>query len=131
MDDQFTERVNQGHVDRREAANVLHVDTEIEPVGICRFNEGAQRRCAQKIVAFKAAHPNVTINDSAYAAFISAQQIWIEANKTRLWLTVVDSSPISSIRLKISNISCGRLLAPSLSSFDQIPSLASSRSAVS
>jgi len=36
--------VNQGHVDRREAANVAHVDAEIEAVGICRFNEGAQRR---------------------------------------------------------------------------------------
>jgi hypothetical protein len=43
IDDQLAERVNQGHVDRREAANVPHVDAEIEPVAICRFGKGAQR----------------------------------------------------------------------------------------
>ena len=43
IDDQFADRVNHGHVDRREAANVLHVDAEIEAVPICRFDKGAQR----------------------------------------------------------------------------------------
>jgi len=45
IDDQFAEWVDQGHIDRREAANVLHVDAEMEPVPICRFDKGAQRCC--------------------------------------------------------------------------------------
>src|SRR5207244_9362345 len=38
------ERVDQSHVDRRETANVPHINAEIEAVGIWSFNEDAQRR---------------------------------------------------------------------------------------
>src|SRR4029434_3176786 len=43
IDDQLAERVDQGHVDRREATDAAHVYAEIETVPVCRFDEGAQR----------------------------------------------------------------------------------------
>src|SRR5580704_10673776 len=43
IDNQFAERVDQGDVNRREAPDARHIDTEIEAIGIRRFDEGAQR----------------------------------------------------------------------------------------
>jgi hypothetical protein len=43
IDDQLAERVDEGHVQRRQAADAAHVHGEIEAVGTRRFDEGAQR----------------------------------------------------------------------------------------
>src|SRR5271169_1696403 len=43
IDEQFAKRVDQGHVDRREATDAAHVDAKIEAVPVCRFDKGAQR----------------------------------------------------------------------------------------
>jgi len=43
IDDQLPEGVNQGHVDRREAADAAHINAKIEAVRICSFHKGAQR----------------------------------------------------------------------------------------
>jgi len=41
--DQLAERVDQGHVDGREATDAAHINSEIEAVPISRFDKGAQR----------------------------------------------------------------------------------------
>ena len=38
IDDQLAERVDQGHVDRREATDLAHINAEIEAVPVCRFD---------------------------------------------------------------------------------------------
>ena len=43
IDDQLTEWVDQGHVDRREATDAAHVNAEIKAVRVRGFDEGAQR----------------------------------------------------------------------------------------
>jgi len=40
----LAERVDQGHVQRRKAADVAHVNSEIEAVGVRRFDQSAQGR---------------------------------------------------------------------------------------
>src|SRR5215469_1027667 len=42
INDPFAEWVDQGHVERRETAHVAHIDAEIESIGICCFDEGAE-----------------------------------------------------------------------------------------
>jgi hypothetical protein len=44
INDQFPKRVNQCHVERREAAYAADIDPEIEPVGSRCLDQGAQRR---------------------------------------------------------------------------------------
>ena len=43
INDQLAERVDQGHVDGREATDAAHINSEIEAVPISRFDKGAQR----------------------------------------------------------------------------------------
>src|SRR5262244_3511151 len=51
IDDQLAERVDQGHVEGRQAPNVAHVNAEVEAIGIGLFHEGAQRRGVGRTVA--------------------------------------------------------------------------------
>jgi hypothetical protein len=44
VDNPLTERVDEGHVDGRKAADVADVNSEIEAVGVCCFDHGAQGR---------------------------------------------------------------------------------------
>src|SRR4029077_3420113 len=49
-DNMLAERVDQGHVDRRKAADVAHVNSEIEAVGVRRFDQSAQGRSVRGAV---------------------------------------------------------------------------------
>lgn len=41
IDNQLAERVDQGHVDRREATDAANVNAEVEAIRISRFYKGA------------------------------------------------------------------------------------------
>jgi hypothetical protein len=50
VDDQLAERVNESHVDRREATDAAHVNGEVKTVRVWRFDKGAQRGSVSRTV---------------------------------------------------------------------------------